>query len=95
LRPSGQRAFWNIEYGRYSWTATSVLAICRVAMAYFGRDISYSSVRYGRDAGATRGLTDMDCALTDRQAHFRNKVRDFMEVHGKLAMRRMDIWKSS
>jgi hypothetical protein len=64
-------------------------------MADFRINISNSIVRYGRNTGATRGLTGMNFALTDRQAHFRNKVRDFMEVHGKLAMRRMDIWKSS
>jgi hypothetical protein len=43
-------------------------------MADFGTDISDSSVRYGRNAGATRGLTDMDFALTDRQAHFPDRT---------------------
>jgi hypothetical protein len=41
-------------------------------MADFRINIADSSVRYGRNTGATRGLTDMDLALTDRQARFRH-----------------------
>src|ERR1700676_2108689 len=50
--------------------------------AAWWRKISNSSVRYGQNTDAIRGgPTAMDFALTDRQAHFRNKVRDFMEEH--------------
>jgi hypothetical protein len=57
------------------------LSSASIVMADFRINIADSSVRYGRNTGATRGLTDMNFALTDRQAHFSNKVRDFMEEH--------------